>query len=60
MCAYFNTILKASKEYTTDWWRLYDFQYRQQAAATHNRLVCHRLISIQPLLYWPCQESTKL
>ena len=35
-CAYFSTILKASKEYTADWWRLYDFQYRQQAAATHN------------------------
>ena len=36
MCAYFNTILKASKEYTADWWRLYDFHYRQQAAALHN------------------------
>ena len=37
MCAYFSTILKASKEYTADWWRLYDFQYRQQAATTNNR-----------------------
>ena len=36
MCVYFSTILKASKEFTADWWRLYDFQYRQQAAATHN------------------------
>ena len=36
MCAYFSTILKASKEYTADWWRLYDFQYKQQAAATQN------------------------
>ena len=36
-CAYFSTILKASKEYTADLWRLYDFQYRQQAAATNNK-----------------------
>ena len=36
MCVYFSTILKASKEYTAEWWWLYDFQYRQQVAATQN------------------------
>ena len=36
MCAYFNTILKASREYTDDMWRHYDADYRQKAEATHN------------------------
>ena len=36
MCAYFNVILKASKEYTDDMWRHYDADYRQKAEATHN------------------------
>ena len=37
MCAYFNVILKASREYTDDMWRHYDADYRQKAEATHNQ-----------------------
>ena len=36
ICAYFNTILKASREYTDDMWRHYDADYRQKAEATNN------------------------
>ena len=36
MCAYFNVILKASREYTVDMWKHYDVTYRQKAEATHN------------------------
>lgn len=36
MCAYFNVILKASREYTDDMWKHYDVMYRQKAEATHN------------------------
>ena len=42
MCAYFS---KASKEFTADWWRLYDIQYRQQAAATDWSVVDTSLFS---------------
>lgn len=37
MCAYFQVILKASKEYSGTMWKQYDAQYRQKAAATHNK-----------------------
>lgn len=37
MCAYFLTILKASKEFTGGMWRFYDASYRQRAAATGKR-----------------------
>jgi hypothetical protein len=36
MCAYFNVILKASREYTDDMWKHYDVTYRQKAEATCN------------------------
>ena len=36
MCAYFNVILKANREYTDDMWRHYDVMYRQKAEATRN------------------------
>ena len=35
MCAYFNVILNASKEYTNDMWRHYDGDHLQKAEATH-------------------------
>ena len=37
MCAYFQVILKASREYSGGMWKQYDTQYRQKAEATHNK-----------------------
>ena len=37
MCAYFNIILKAKREYTGDMWSYYDPNYHQKAKATLNK-----------------------
>ena len=37
MCAYFQVILKASREYAGSTWKYYDAQYRQKAEATRNK-----------------------
>ena len=37
MCAYFNVILKANREYTGGMWSYYDANYRQKAEATLNK-----------------------
>ena len=37
MCAYFNVILKANREYTGGIWSYYDANHRQKAEATLNK-----------------------
>ena len=38
MCAYFNVILKASREFSGNMWAIYDANYRQKAEATATRI----------------------
>lgn len=61
MCAYFSTILKASKEFTADWWRPVRFSI-QAAGCRHSqyRLVHSRHVTLQSLLHWPCEEGPEL